>query len=492
MTKKWLRSPLFPLLLPVFFVFHGYVENYYFLAFRDCLGLLGMYLIGTLVVYFATRLWMKESMKAALFTTWIMAIYFFFGALHDFLRKHDSIFSKYSILVPVLVLATVCIALLIRKRFPSLRLPVFLNALLLLYMLLDAGILTQKALAKKQAPPVDHSLLSATVTRCDSCARPDIYFILFDEYSNSRTLKEIYHYDNSGFDSFLVREGFHVQWNSRSNYAGTFLSMASTLNFSYLSDLKDVTFSKYKDLLDAIANNNVVNFFYTQGYTVINNSPFDLPGHPSGRSIPFISTKARLISNRTLFNYIVIELEGRVKNTLWGPDGAESRIEEETDKQNKDALQETKEESLKKTSAPRFIYTHVLMPHPPYLYDSLLRRRNHFDIAAHLDEDPRYYLNYIPYTNACARDLLETIKRNTGGKAVIIFMSDHGFRYRTNGNLTPYFFDNQNAVYFPDNDYHLFYDSISSVNQFRVVFNKLFRQNLPLLKDSTLFLPEKE
>jgi hypothetical protein len=35
------------------------------------------------------------------------------------------------------------------------------------------------------------------------------------------------------------------------------------------------------------------------------------------------------------------------------------------------------------------------------------------------------------------------------------------------------------------------YDSISGVNQFRVVFNKLFHQHLPLLKDSSTYLKDK-
>lgn len=489
--KKLLRYPLFLLLLPVFFVFHGYVENYYFMIFQDCLGLLGMYIAATIAIYLAARLLLKDGMKAALFAAYIMAVYFFFGALHDFLRKNNIFLNRYTLLLPALVLVTVLVALFIRKSRPFLRLPVFLNSLFLLYMLLDAGILAEKALAEKQVPPVDHSLMSAPVTRCDSCGRPDIYFILFDEYCNSKTLKEIYHYDNSSFDSFLMSEGFHIQWNSRSNYGSTLMSMASALNYSYLKDLKSITFRSYKDMLDAIAKNKVVNFLYAQGYAVVNNSPFDVPGHPSDRSIPFIPLKARLISNRTLLNYLMLDLEGHMKNLLWGSAGVASNIETEADQQNRRALEETKKESGKKAGTPRFVYTHLLMPHPPYLYDSLLHRRDHYDIASHLDEGhPRYYLNYIPYTNACARNLITTIKKNTGGKAVIIFMSDHGFRYTTNGKMTRYFFDNQNAVYFPDKDYHSFYDSISSVNQFRVVFNKLFRQNLPLLKDSIILLQE--
>ncbi len=71
-------------------------------------------------------------------------------------------------------------------------------------------------------------------------------------------------------------------------------------------------------------------------------------------------------------------------------------------------------------------------------------------------------------------------------------MGDHGFRKAANDKDKTHYFENQNAVYFPVNDYHLVYDSVSTVNQFRIIFNTLFRQNFPILKDSTIFLTDKK
>jgi arylsulfatase A-like enzyme len=101
------------------------------------------------------------------------------------------------------------------------------------------------------------------------------------------------------------------------------------------------------------------------------------------------------------------------------------------------------------------------------------------------------YLDYIPYTNTKIKELIATIQHNTNDSAVIIFMGDHGFR--ENGVIAnpSNNFQNQNAVYFPGKDYHLFYDSITNVNMFRAVFDKLFKQNIPLLKDSSIFLQDK-
>jgi len=493
MQKKWLRYPLFVLLLPLFFVFHGYVENYYFMNWGDCWSLLGMYTAGAIVVYLLAFLLMRDQMKAAVFTGYLLAIYFFFGALHDFLRRHNFFLDKYSLLLPTLLLLTVLTAWYIKKRPSFPRLPLFLNSLLLLYILWDAGLLMGKALEKQQSLPVDYSLSSTPAARCDSCPRPDIYLIVFDEYTNSRTLKDIYHYDNSSFDSFLVNEGFHIQRNSHSNYGATLLSMSSMLNYSYLNHMEGITFRNYKDMLDAIAKNKVVNFLYARGYSVINNSPFDLPGHPSARDLPFIPVKGRLISNRTLLNYIIRDMERSMKTLLIGELRFAAGEEAKADRLNRYELEQTKTVSRTESHRPRFVYAHLMMPHPPYLYDSLQHRRDPQDIVAHLDEaHPGYYLGYIPYTNVCARDLISTIKKNTGGKAIIIFMSDHGFRYAPEGKITPYFFDNQNAIYLPDGDYHPFYDSISNVNEFRVLFNKLFRQDLPVLKDSSIYLIDKE
>jgi hypothetical protein len=161
---------------------------------------------------------------------------------------------------------------------------------------------------------------------------------------------------------------------------------------------------------------------------------------------------------------------------------------------NLQLLAQTIDESKRAAAKPRFVYTHLLMPHFPHLFDSLQRRRDPMEVAREIEFlHPEPYLNYLPYTNARIRELIGAIKRNTGGKAVIIFMSDHGFRYYPKeGADERTFFHNQNAIYFPDHDYRGFYDSISAVNEFRVLFNKMFRQKLPLLKDSTIFLKVRE
>ena len=75
---------------------------------------------------------------------------------------------------------------------------------------------------------------------------------------------------------------------------------------------------------------------------------------------------------------------------------------------------------------------------------------------------------------------------------MIVFMGDHGFNNDVTAIDSVYTFQNQNAVYFPGKDYHLLYDSITGVNQFRALFNQLFKQDFPLLRDSVIILKDKK
>ncbi len=497
-TRKLSQYPWFFLLLPVFFVFHGFVANQPFVLFRDCWGILGIYLVADLMIFLLSRYLLKTTEKAALLAFFILSYYFFFGALHDELRKYSTFLSRYAVLLPAFVLLPTALALYLKKRRrPFSRLTFFLNTLLLLYILIDGGTLAWKAgwsdRTRLSASPFTTRL--ANRPGCDTCPRPDIYLLVFDEYCANRTLKDVYHYDNSSLDSFLRKEEFHLQSLSRSNYSITPFSMASMLNLSYLPDIPHPMALKpadYMDMLRPISRNEVVNYLLSKGYSVVNNSPFDLPGHPCLIDQPFIPVRTKLITSGTLADYVVRDLGSWVEDHLHDPDRVLQTTINQISFMNNSFLNWTIEESAHRSDSPRFIYMHVMMPHFPYLFDGLYRERKPVEIDSNAgNPHPDHYLGYLPYTNSRIRQLITAIKNNSGGKAIILFMSDHGFRYSPDRKVSPLFFNNQNAVYFPDGDYSMLYDSITNVNQFRVVFNKLFRLNLPLLKDSVIFLQER-
>ncbi len=96
------------------------------------------------------------------------------------------------------------------------------------------------------------------------------------------------------------------------------------------------------------------------------------------------------------------------------------------------------------------------------------------------------YLQYLVYTNKRMMTFLDQLFAATQGKAVIMVMSDHGYRDVFGSDGKFFGFTNFNAVYLPNRDYHLWYDSVTNVNQFPLLFNTLFGQQIPLRKDSSV------
>ena len=151
-------------------------------------------------------------------------------------------------------------------------------------------------------------------------------------------------------------------------------------------------------------------------------------------------------------------------------------------------LGETKESSKQ----PRFVYTHLTMPHYPYYF----RKNGEPNPPALLTEGNQVrkeeYIEYLQYANAIFLKTIDSILATSKTPPVIVFMGDHGFREFAGDfeKWSPYYFMNLNAVLLPSGNYTQFYDGISGVNQFRALLNSVFAQRLPMLKDSSILLHE--
>lgn len=358
---------------------------------------------------------------------------------------------------------------------------------LCLLIIIDIGWLSTKVLSKKTTI----STSSHIAVNCDSCTKPDIYLLLFDEYSSSTALKELWNYNNDDLDSFLIQKGFSIQSYSESNYNFTPFSMASTLNMDYLTipNPKACTVKDYSTCFADIKKNKTCALLQSLGYHIVNYSIFDLNKNPSPVTEDFLPLKTKLITAQTflsrlekdLFYHLLIgkfEIPWLTKDMIYT-----------TYNNNEKLINATLKESTVTSTQPRFIYTHIEMPHPPFYYN---KQGKQTDKKILIEEKsnltPTSYLDYIPKTNEVIKQLVSSIISHAKRPVVIILLGDHGFR---TSQPEPYHFRNQNAVYVSFKDQKWFYPGISNVNEFRVLFNNLFYTSLPLLKDSTSFLVDK-
>ena len=494
MKKTILNRAVYIFLIPVFFVLHGYAENFGLVTVADCLWLVSSYFIAAICIHLVFYFIYKNHSKAALLAAILLSFNFFFGAIQDFFKIHVPVFSRYSMLLPAFFILLFSLMFYLHKRKVNfLKFTFFFNILLLIYLIVDVTDIVLKSLSPQPDKlSIYGSAEKDSYTACTDCKNPDIYFLLFDEYCSSEGLRQTFNYDNSSLDSFLLQRGFQQQRHSKSNYNFTPFSMASILNMNYIEGIKNINACSVEDYANCnnlIRNNSVIRFLSSRYYDIVNYSIFDLAGNPSVVGSSLLPVKTKLITEQTFTRRFM-------KDVGWhfytGPFEikwlTKNKLQEELNNNNK-LLDLVKKETEKKSSRSRFIYAHFEMPHPPFYYDKYNRLRPAQALVEEVDGTKTdSYLGYLPYTNSKIKELLDTIQKNTRHNAVIILMGDHGYRVKVAGASGDHFFQNLNAVYFPDKKYESISDSITGVNQFRTLFNHLFKQSFPLLKDSFIFL----
>jgi hypothetical protein len=486
--KIFIRKPYFLLLLPVFFILHSLAENFAPVLLKTAILQVFFYSGIALALAVLFFLFLKNILKAALAAFFILSCNFFFGSFYDFLKTQfgHSLLTKFSVLIPAMLLAIFLMTIYLKKSNRSfIRTARYLNLLLFLLILIDAGALAFKLINGKETSVTN---LSGDLINCDTCAKPDIYLIIADEYAGNTELKDLFSFDNSVFENELKTRGFHIVNNSKSNYNATVYSMASLLNMDYIKNLVKPGVINHQDMLRSrglIRKNNLVTFLTKNGYGIRNYSFFDLAAKKKIVRNYFYPTNQSLLTYQTFVNRFIYHFGARFAST--------QKIE--NFKKN-DLYNNIKIDSLTRNivsgndTGPKFIYSHFNMPHHPYFFDS-----NGAEVPADklTDEfalDKKAYINYLKYTNKKLLDLVDFIIKNSSRPVVISLLGDHGFRQLTNNAEPKYHFMTLNAIYFPNGNYSGFYDGMSNVNQFRVTLNSIFGQQLPLLKDSTSFLIE--
>ncbi len=155
---------------------------------------------------------------------------------------------------------------------------------------------------------------------------------------------------------------------------------------------------------------------------------------------------------------------------------------------------------------PMFLMAHLFIPHQPYVHG-----RNgevpdskdwNFGEPGHLAADVQGYADQVHYLNILVRGMIDTILENSATPPIIVLQGDHGLRrswwkYRNDpdpskqqeGACLREMFSNLNALYLPgDAGRAAFYDSISPVNTFRLIFDAYFEGNLGMLEDRSFFV----
>ncbi|HKH63389.1 MAG TPA: sulfatase-like hydrolase/transferase [Flavitalea sp.] len=474
----------------LFFLTHGYSEYPRLVPLADLfLYFFSMLIVATAFMFIFFKL-TGSYHKAGLLTSYILLVYLFFGAILDAFKYSGWLhpLSRYSILLPGLFLLFLAGYFLIKRSRRNFRkLTLYLNTFCILIVVFDLVNIGLR-LGKSERTTQQEETVDAAV--CIGCQKPDIYLVVIDEYCGSSSLKSYFNYDNSRFETFLRNRGFFVATRPTSNYMATSLSMASTFDMNYLSWTsagKKIQVEDYSRAEETITNSNLIKYLTDLNYEVENYSIFKINNQPSRFNTGLLPSELELITFKTLFNRMNKDLVWHLHQKAaprfrWLANHFQNNFREG----NHTLLELTTKALQVKSERPRFIYTHLMMPHYPCLYDSIGREANtnFYDPRISKKELDEAYLQYLVYTNKVVSTLVEDIQDKTANKAVISVMSDHGYRGINVKTENAWSNNNFLSVYLPSGKYEKFYSSISNVNFFRCVINSLFDENLPRLKDS--------
>jgi hypothetical protein len=475
----------------IFFITHGYSEYPGLIPITDLFVLLGILsLSGALLLgFFVWRL--RSAVKAGLLVIFLLAFYLFYGAIQDAFKCFSlNSLSRYRYTIPAFVLVFLALFIYLKRSASDFKkITLYLNTIFAVFIVYDLVIITKNALAGEhtiaKTDKVDRANYGGQFDK-----RPDIYFVLLDEYSGTSMLKTYYNYNNQPFENSLRQQGFFVAAAPACNYQATVLSMASLFSMDYLKWLpaerkEKETAADFAKAYELIGHNEVTSFLQANGYEINNYSIFDISNKPSFFVTGLFSVKLQLITGKTLASCIEKDLEWNFRKKGEGENWFTLRLKSQVKKNNQRVIDAMKAAPAQHTTHPRFVYAHLLMPHEPFLYDSTGHELhvNMYNLSVPADVRKKAYLQYLVYTTKVVNAFIRELLQKTNGKAVIVLMSDHGYRgLIENGKKAPAH-NNFNAVYLPNKDYRLFYDSISNVNQFRVLFNTIFKTQFPLLPD---------
>jgi hypothetical protein len=488
-----------PILFAVFPVWFLYSRNTDQVSIGEIFLPTIVFMVLALIVWVVFGLLLRNGIKAGLVTSFLMLLNFSYGRIHDLLvgvGLWGLDIARHRYLVTVSALVFLIMLLLIWKTKKKLwKLTGIINAISV-FLIVVPTITVIYSLAFHSG---EQKRVEAEGIHLERPLHPpDIYYIILDGYGRADVLSELYDYDNSEFLDHLSKTGFFVVKEGRSNYAQTYLSLASSLNFTYLDDLAGRPISqsaKAGILIDMIKNSRIAEVLKHSGYSTV--------AFASGYSGTELRNADFFVSPRwTLSEFQAILVGGTLISVLVEKLSARTSVAYSLHRKRilftLDKLPEMAE-----TESPVFVFAHVLAPHPPFVFGAdgqtvnqdrsfSLVDGSHFMSHGSKDEYVKGYREQLSYVNTLLVGMIDRILSRSTRPPVIILQGDHGPGSRLDWNNAENtdFTERMgilNAIYLPDSDSSGLYDRMTPVNTFRIVLDDIFGAGLPILEDRCYF-----
>ncbi len=490
------RLPLHPLLLAAFAVLSVYAGNLAEVLPIDLGGPGGPLVravVGAAAALGVCALVFRDWRRGALVASALVATFLLFGrvaaALGDGAVPEVVQLAGWGVLVGVAVV----LAIRLRASLPTATLALNAFALVLvgLTLLTIVPYESGRVVASAEGGDPLHQPIAAT-----RVPERDIYLIVLDRYGSDWSIERRFGIPGDALPDWLASQGFQVYPGARANYRATDFSLASMLSMRMLDEYSvrpgrasgDRTWARSR-----LARPAVAAFLRDQGYAYYQLGSWYGP------------TQANELADVTLTWNEDTEFEAVLRESTVLPalDRLLGRTAGEGDEYRDDAraaihFQFRQLQRLPSVPGRKFVFAHVLLPHPPYVFDA----DGGLVVKATAEAVPERELfrEQLAYTDSQVRTTVEALLAGPDDQdPIVVIMGDEGPFLCRNVDCVDgsqrrlgIRFGALGAYYLPGQPPGFFADDHSHVNTFRGILSAYFGADLPPLPDRSYDWPDND
>jgi hypothetical protein len=509
-VKVLRRLPLHPLLFGAYPVLALLAHNITQVRPNDAVRSLVISVIGTAISLLVLKVFLRDWQKSALACTLAIGLFFSYGHIYDLLRHAGglaAVIGRHRYLLPIWVLSFGVGLLWIWRRLRIVNLITLalnVTAVVAFVMPTIPIAVFEARFRAVQASTIKQATDECEVSLDPGVIPPDFYYIILDAYTSGDVLRDIYDFDNSSFLDNLREMGFYIAPWSLSNYGVTGFSLSASLNMDYLDKL-DESYSQpgkedWAPLWPLLTRSTARRNLECLGYKVIT---FDTGYYWSGWRDADIFfdpsstalTKFERAGGVNAFESMLIESSAGLVLTdaaTLMPDFVKQAIESPYREHRARILYQldSLENIVPNLEGPKFVFAHVLIPHPPFVFGANGEEIDQFgaftlggaDEEMPFEERAAMYIAQVKFINQRITMVVDEILERSKTPPIIILQGDHGLDGPLASQMAIL-----NAYYLPEDGDQLLYETISPVNTFRIIFNHYYGGNYGLIEDISYY-----
>ena len=497
-NKKFnIIHPFLLSLCPVLFI---YSQNIRETPVQEVILLTLLVLFAAALLWLLTRFIIKNNEKSSFIVSLLLVLSFSYGHIYllvdDFTLGNTDIGRHQYLLIPFAISFVAGIYYFVKTKRRLNNASTISNAITVTFLAVtlisivtynienidsfDSELITTETSLGTYDPTIE----TFTPRQGEIKNYPDVYYIVLDAYTSASSLKKFVNFDNQEFVSYLTNKGFSVNHKSYSNYDRTIQSITSTMNMMYLNSLTEEQVGNLWLKDEMLVKSTVLQNFKSAGYkniilhraiTIFNDSP--LSDLEMCKKSKFTNSQLLSMTIRTSILGFLLE-----KWELQQMRDAALCNFSELQKQHQ------------KFDEPIFVFSHILVPHPPYLFSPEGEPVSSARPQGLEDWDYKEgYINSVKFANKKIMQVVDELLSDPENQPVIIIQADHGsyFDFDTGKpskeNIEQHM-SILSAYYLPNVEENLSDGVITPVNTFRTVFNSYFNTDYDLLENKMYWI----